>query len=71
VDVTTLRIEPGRAGAYAIVDAAGREAGKLRGDYVIGFTARYCGMVRWFADLDQAKTAVAAAHLERQGVTAR
>lgn len=46
------------AGRYTIAEADGRPVARIRGDYVIGFTAHYLGTVRRFGTLDEARMAV-------------
>jgi hypothetical protein len=43
---------------YVVTDASGVEVGRIRGDYVVGFTTEYGGRLRWFEDLDAAHQAV-------------
>jgi hypothetical protein len=65
VDPASVLVTSRRAGMYVLTDGTGRQVGTIRGDYVIGFTARYFGLTRWFTDLDHAKTAIAEEHSER------
>lgn len=60
-----LTVTAPRAGAYLVIDREGTQVGTVRGDYVIGFTARYYGLVRRFPDLDEAKAAILAEYRER------
>jgi len=60
-----LLLDRPRAGVYLVTAADGAEAGTVRGDYVIGFTARYLGRTRSFPDVDAAVDEIAAEY-ERQ-----
>lgn len=52
-----------RPGTYVVSTWDGVELGTVRGDYVIGFTGRYFGLVRRFADLNDATNTVVAEYL--------
>lgn len=54
------RLVPHHAGRYTITDVSGRTVGTLYGDYVVGFTVEGWGQSRWYADLEEAKAAIAA-----------
>jgi hypothetical protein len=54
-----LHVAHRRAGYQPVVDAAGAEVARIRGDYVVGFTTEIQGRQRWFEDLDGAIAAVA------------
>jgi hypothetical protein len=43
---------------YLVTDASGLEVGRIRGDYVVGFTTEFGGRMRWFEDLETARLAV-------------
>ena len=57
-DEDGLQVQSRRAGMYVVTDASGVEVGRIRGDYVVGFTTEYGGRLRWFEDLDAARQAV-------------
>lgn len=57
-DEDGLKVQARRAGMYVVTDASGVEVGRIRGDYVVGFTTEYGGRLRWFEDLDAARQAV-------------
>jgi len=57
-DEDGLKVQARRAGMYVVTDASGVEVGRIRGDYVVGFTTDYGGRLRWFEDLDAARQAV-------------
>ena len=59
-----------RQGVYVVTDASGAEVADIRGDYVIGFHARYPGVSRVFPSLAEAKEAIAAEHERRLAATA-
>jgi hypothetical protein len=54
-----LHVAHRRAGYQPVMDSAGAEVARIRGDYVVGFTTEIQGRQRWFEDLDGAIAAVA------------
>jgi hypothetical protein len=58
LDDDGLRVQSRRAGMYLVTDASGVEVGRIRGDYVVGFTTEHDGRMRWFEDLETARHAV-------------
>ena len=57
-DEDGLKVQARRAGVYVVTDGSGLAVGRIRGDYVVGFTTEYGGRLRWFEDLDAAHQAV-------------
>ena len=71
-ETESLFVTQRRGGYQPVVDAAGAEVARIRGDYVVGFTTEIQGRQRWFEDLDGAIAAVAdEVRVTREEATAR